>query len=109
MTEQEAREKGHSILVGSYEYRDTAKGAAMGVEEGFVKIIIEEETYKILGGHIIGPYAPILMQEVINAMNAGNGSIAPIQSAMYIHPAAPEVVQRAFFNLRRPGHEHHHR
>ncbi|MCW3979761.1 MAG: FAD-dependent oxidoreductase, partial [Candidatus Bathyarchaeota archaeon] len=109
MTEQEAREKGHSILVGSYEYRDTAKGAAMGVEEGFVKIIIEEETYKILGGHIIGPYAPILMQEVINAMNAGDGSIAPIQSAMYIHPAAPEVVQRAFFNLRRPGHEHHHR
>ncbi len=78
----------------------------MGVDEGFVKVIVEERTYRILGGHIVGPYAPILMQEVINAMNTEDGSIAPIQNAMYIHPAAPEVVQRAFFNLHRQVHEH---
>ena len=106
MTEQEAREKGYDILVGSYEFKDTAKGAAMGVDEGFVKVIIEDRTYRILGGHIIGPYAPILMQEVINAMNTEDGSVAPMQNAMYIHPAAPEVVQRAFFNLHRHVHEH---
>ncbi len=106
MTEREASEKGYSILVGTYEFKDTAKGAAMGVDEGFVKVIVEERTYRILGGHIVGPYAPILMQEVINAMNTEDGSIAPIQNAMYIHPAAPEVVQRAFFNLHRQVHEH---
>ncbi len=107
MTEQEAREKGYDIMVGSYEFKDTAKGAAMGIEEGFVKVIVEDKTYRILGGHIIGPYAPILVQEVINAMNVEDGSVAPIQNAMYIHPAAPEVVQRACFNLHKHGHEHH--
>jgi len=106
MTEREAREKGYDILIGTYEFRDTAKGAAMGVEEGFVKVVVEDQTYRILGGHIAGPYAPILMQEVINAMNTEDGSVAPIQNAMYIHPAAPEVVQRAFFNLHRHVHEH---
>ena len=108
MTEQEALGSGHDILIGTYNYRDTAKGAAMGVEDAFVKVIIEDRTYKILGGHIIGPYAPILMQEVINAMNAGEGTVDSIRRVMYIHPAVPEVVQRAFFNLRRPGHEHQH-
>jgi len=107
MTEAEARESGKEILLGHYEYRDTAKGMAMGLEEGFVKVIVEDETYKILGGHIIGPYAPILMQEIITAMNAGNGTVEPLQRSMYIHPATPEVVQRAFFSLHRhEPHEH---
>jgi len=104
MTEAEAREKGHELLVGHYDYRDTAKGAAMEIEEGFVKVIVEDGTYRILGAHIIGPFAPILMQEIITAMNTVDGTIAPIQNAMYIHPAAPEVVQRAFFSLHK--HEH---
>jgi len=81
----------------------------MGVEEGFVKVVVEDRTYRILGAHIIGPHAPILMQEVITAMNAGDGSVAPIHNSMYIHPALPEVVQKAFFNLHRHAHEHEHR
>ena len=77
--------------------------------EGFAKAIVDRETDKILGFHIIGPYAPILMQEVINAMNTADGTVDSIHKAMYIHPAVPEVVQRAFYNLRRPGHAHEHR
>lgn len=106
MTEREARARGHNVLIGAYEFRDTAKGAAMGVEEGFVKVVVEDRTYRILGAHIVGPHAPILMQEVITTMNAGDGSVAPIHDSMYIHPALPEVVQRAFFNLHRHTHEH---
>jgi mycothione reductase len=108
MTEQEAVDAGHEILIGSYEYANTAKGAAMGVGEAFVKVVIDAATYRILGGSIIGPYAPILMQEVINAMNTADGTVDSIHRAMYIHPAVPEVVQRAFYNLRRPGHVHDH-
>ncbi|MGD2142492.1 MAG: dihydrolipoyl dehydrogenase [Candidatus Bathyarchaeota archaeon] len=106
MTEGEATEAGYDILVGYYEYRNTAKGAAMGTEEGFVKVVIEDGTYRILGGSIIGPFAPLLIQEIINAMNTRERNIESIQSAMYVHPATPEVVQRAFFNLHRPDHEH---
>jgi dihydrolipoamide dehydrogenase len=108
MTEQQAVDAGHDILIGSYEYANTAKGSAMGVGEAFVKVIIDAATYRILGGSIIGPYAPILMQEVINAMNTADGTVDSIHKAMYIHPAVPEVVQRAFYNLRRPGHIHDH-
>ncbi|TRO47320.1 dihydrolipoyl dehydrogenase, partial [Candidatus Bathyarchaeota archaeon] len=107
MTEEEARDKGHGILLGHYEYRNTAKGGAMGVEEGFVKVIVEDETYRILGGHIIGPYAAIMMQEIVNAMNTEDGTVSSIQRSMYIHPAAPEVVQRAFFTLHRHDGHHH--
>jgi dihydrolipoamide dehydrogenase len=111
MTEQQALDAGIPALVGFHEYKDTAKGAAMGVEDGFVKIIIDERTFKILGGSIIGPYAPVMMQEIVNAMNAPGGTIDSIHSAMYIHPATPEVVQRASTSLRRAGpeqaHDHH--
>ena len=106
LTEAEANAKGFKVLVGEYEYKDTAKGAAMGVEDGFVKVIVDEDSYRILGAHIIGPHAPILMQEIVNAMNTEKGTIEPIQNSMYIHPALPEVVQRAFFRLHRHDHDH---
>jgi len=48
-----------------------------------------------------------MMQEIVNAMNTEDGSVSSIQRAMYIHPATPEVVQRAFFGLHKhDGHQH---
>jgi dihydrolipoamide dehydrogenase len=102
LTEQKAKEKNLEILVGYYNYADTAKGEAMGEEEGFVKVVVEDESYKILGAHIIGPYAPILIQGVIDIINSKEPTVNPIYQAMYIHPALPEVVQRAFLSLRKP-------
>ena len=98
LTEQEAKLH-HKILVGQALYRDTAMGAALGFPEGFVKVIVEQETGKILGGHIIGPEASILIQEIINAMVSETGTFAPIAQGMHIHPALSEVVQNAFGNL----------
>jgi mycothione reductase len=103
LKEQEAKQN-HKILVGQALYKDTAMGAAMGFPEGFVKVIVEQETGKILGGHIIGPEASILIQEIINAMVSETGTFAPIAQGMHIHPALSEVVQNAFGNLH--SHEH---
>ncbi len=100
LREAEAKQEGHRILVGTALYRDTAMGAAMGYVDGFVKVIVEQETGKILGGHIIGPEASILMQEIVNAMNTHDRTFAPITQSMHIHPAMPEVVQNAFGNLK---------
>ena len=58
---------------------------------------------RVLGAHICGVFAPILIQEVINAMNTGDHSLHHVREALHIHPALPEVVQRAFYNLREPG------
>jgi mycothione reductase len=102
LKEEEARQQKRKILVGRALYRDTAMGAAMGYPEGFVKVIVDHDTGKILGGHIIGPEASILIQEITNAMTSETGTFAPIVQGMHIHPALSEVVQNAFGNL----HEH---
>jgi len=99
LKENEAKQKGCQVLIGKALYKDTAMGAAMGEPEGFVKVIVESGTGKILGAHIIGPEASNLIQEITNAMNTENGGYAPILQAMHIHPALCEVVQRAFGNL----------
>jgi dihydrolipoamide dehydrogenase len=100
LKEAEAKKQGYKVLVGNAVYRDTAMGAAMGEPNGFVKVIVEQETGKILGGHIIGPEASILIQEIVNAMNTESRSYAPIVRSMHIHPAMPEIVQQAFGNLK---------
>jgi len=100
LKEEEAKRRYNKVLVGNALYRDTAMGAAMGFPEGFVKVIVEAETGKILGGHIIGPEASILIQEIINAMVSETGTFASVAQGMHIHPALSEVVQNAFGNLR---------
>ena len=97
LTEESAR-KDYRIQVGRAVYSDTAKGEAMMEEEGFAKAIVDEDSGRILGFHIIGPYAPILIQEVINAMATG-GSLQGIYGGLHIHPALPELIQRTFDNL----------
>jgi dihydrolipoamide dehydrogenase len=99
MTAEHAGKK-HKVLVGRANYFDVAKGEAMVEKEGFARAIVEEDSGKILGFHIIGPYAPILIQEVVNAMTSG-GHIDGIGAGMHIHPALPELVQRTLANLHR--------
>ena len=96
--EHEAKNN-YEIAVGIAKYKDTAMGAAMGYPEGFVKVIVERETGKILGAHIVGPEASVLIQEITNAMVTGKGDFSPIARGMHIHPALNEVVQNAFGNL----------
>jgi len=97
LTEENAK-KDYHILVGRAKYSDTAKGEAMMEEEGFAKAIVDGHSGRILGFHIIGPYAPELIQEVINAMATGGG-VHSINEGMHIHPALPELILRTFENL----------
>jgi dihydrolipoamide dehydrogenase len=101
LTEEQAK-KDHKILVGKARYFDVAKGEAMMETEGFAKAIIERDTGKVLGFHIIGPEAPTVIQEVINAM-ANQGDIWSINQGMHIHPALPELILAAFQDLREPS------
>ncbi len=94
------------MLIGIYRYEDTAKGEAMAVKDYFVKVIVEKETMKILGAHIIGPYASVLIQEIINLMYTPEQSAEPIINGMHIHPALNEVVERAFRSLMPPDQYH---
>jgi len=97
MTEREAKKK-HSILIGYSNYNSVAKGIAMLEEETFAKAIVDKESGKILGFHIIGPYASILIQEVINAM-ANNLNYKAIFKGVHIHPALSELITSTLGNL----------
>ncbi|MGD8565316.1 MAG: dihydrolipoyl dehydrogenase [Candidatus Bathyarchaeota archaeon] len=109
LREKEAIEKlgKDKVLIGFYKYEDTAKGEAMDVKDYFVKAIIEKETMRILGAHIIGPHASVLVQEITNLMYTPDRSSKPITSGMHIHPALNEVVERAFRSLMTPDHYDH--
>ena len=95
------------ILIGFYKFEDTAKGEAMNSKDSFVKVILQRETGRILGAHIIGPQASVLIQEIINLMYTENQSSEALTNAIHIHPALPEVVARAFRTLRTPDQYHH--
>ncbi|HOP67199.1 MAG TPA: dihydrolipoyl dehydrogenase [Methanoregulaceae archaeon] len=96
LTERAARID-HHVLVGKAHYRDIAKGEAMGEERGFAKIIVDKETDRILGFHLIGPQAPILIQEIVNAMNRGDTVEA--LSGIHIHPSLSEIVPAVLRHL----------
>ena len=97
LTEESAKED-HTIMVGIAKYSDIAKGEAMMEEDSFAKAIVDKETEKILGFHIIGPNAPELIQEVVNTMESGD-TISNIMSGIHIHPALSELIQQALANL----------
>jgi mycothione reductase len=96
-----------NVLIGFYLYQDTAKGEAMDVKDYFVKVVVERRGLVILGAHIVGPEASVLIQEIINLMYTPNRSADAIREGMHIHPALSEVVERACLSLRPPEHYHH--
>ncbi len=98
LTEAQAK-KEYDVLVGKASYSEVAKGEAMMEETSFAKAIVDRKSRKILGFHIIGPHAPILIQEVINVM-AQDQDMMALARGMHIHPALPEVILATLQNLR---------
>ncbi len=79
---------------------DVAKGMAMAEEHGIVKVILEEETERILGATIVGPMASELVQQVVYLMNTEYQDLIPVIKSQVIHPTINEVLVRAFTEAR---------
>ena len=95
LTEQRAIELDIPYVSARYDYINTAYGSSIEDRDGFVKVLAHPDTREILGCHIIGTDASMLIQEVTNAMSVGL-TVNAITQSIYVHPALPEVVQRAF-------------
>jgi dihydrolipoamide dehydrogenase len=98
MTEDELKEQKIPYVSGRYRYYDTAYGKSIEDKDGFVKVLADPKTRQILGCHILGSDASILIHEVVVAMKAMLGADG-ILNAVHVHPALPEVVQRAFASI----------
>ena len=100
LTEQEAQEQKKSYVVGMEYYKNTGKGFALAEKDGFVKFIVDKRSKEILGCHIIGPEASVLLHEVLVAMKAGkNKALDLLRDTVHVHPSLNEVVQRAALNV----------
>jgi dihydrolipoamide dehydrogenase len=92
-TEQELKKNNIPYTKAVYPYIKTAMGEAIKDRDGFAKLLASREG-KILGCHIVGSHASILIHEVLVAMKLGAG-VDSILRTVHIHPALPEVVSRA--------------
>ena len=95
------------VVIGLKFFEDTAKGRVMEIKDYFVKVILDGEEEKILGAHIIGPHASILIHQIIPLMYTESRSAEPILRSMDIHPSLSEVVTKAFYSRMPLEHYHH--
>ena len=97
LTEEQARQS-HDILVGRANYSDTVMGEAMMEREGFAKAVVEKNSGRVLGFHIIGPHAAMLIQEVANAV-INKRDVKSITGCMHIFPALSNLITETLGNL----------
>jgi mycothione reductase len=100
MTEAEARSAGIDYAVKVQAYGDVAYGWAMEDRHGFVKVIAEKGTRRLLGAHLMGFQASTVIQPFIQALSLGTTDVRELARGQYwIHPALAEVVENALLGL----------
>jgi dihydrolipoyl dehydrogenase len=94
LTEEQAREAGHDVVVGKLQYGAVGGGTVYGDRSGVVKIIGDKRYGEMLGGHIVGTRATELIQELVNAklLEGGYPEVARI---IHGHPTLSEGVMEA--------------
>lgn len=93
-TEQELKEAGVNFKVGKFSFMGNGRAKANFAADGFVKILADKETDRILGAHIIGPSAGDLIHEVCVAMEFG-ASAEDLAMTCHAHPTYSEAVREA--------------
>ena len=93
-TEEQLKADGHAYKVGKFSFMGNARAKAVFQSEGFVKILADAVTDRILGAHIIGPMAGDLIHEVCVAMEFG-ASAQDLALTCHAHPTYSEAVREA--------------
>lgn len=98
LREADCHDQGLDYRVSRLAYTDTARGQIEQASDGLAKLIVDDDE-RILGCHIAGPEASVLIQEVVVAMNTPGAPAACVQRAIHIHPSLSEVVGTLFETL----------
>src|SRR5256886_665517 len=92
--EKEAKEKGIAVKIGRFPFAAAGRALTLGQTEGFVKVIADAESGKLLGAHIIGPRATDLIAEATLAIQNGL-TLEQIDLTIHAHPTLPESLMEA--------------
>lgn len=93
-TEEALREAGVDYRVGKFPFSANSRGRITGDTDGFVKILADQQTDRVLGVHILGPLAGDLISEAVMAMEFG-ASAEDIARTCHAHPAMGEALREA--------------
>ncbi|MBO6777017.1 MAG: dihydrolipoyl dehydrogenase [Marinibacterium sp.] len=93
-TEDKLKEAGHAYKVGKFSFMGNGRAKANFAADGFVKILADKETDRILGAHIIGPAAGDLIHEICVAMEFG-ASAEDLALTCHAHPTYSEAIREA--------------
>jgi dihydrolipoamide dehydrogenase len=93
-TEEQLKDEGRAYKVGKFPFMGNARAKAHFQGDGFVKILADSTTDRILGAHIIGPMAGDLIHEVCVAMEFG-ASAQDLALTCHAHPTFSEAVREA--------------
>lgn len=102
LTEHDARAAGFDVITKVQQYGDTAYGWAMEDTTSFCKVVADRRSRALLGAHIIGPYASMLLQQLVQGMAFGQSVDDMARGQYYAHPALSEVVENALIGLPAP-------
>jgi len=97
-TEEQLKEKNIKYKIGKFSFMANSRAKAIDNAEGFVKILADEKTDKVLGAHLIGPHAGELIAEIGIAMEFGASS-EDIARTCHAHPTFSEAVKEAALSV----------
>jgi dihydrolipoamide dehydrogenase len=93
-TEEQLRARGQGYKVGKFPFTANGRARAMGDMDGFVKILADDKSDRVLGAHILGPDAGTLIAEIALAMEFG-ASAEDVARTCHAHPSLNEAVKEA--------------
>ena len=97
-TEEQLKEANIKYKIGKFSFMANSRAKAIDEAEGFVKILADEKTDKILGAHIIGQHAGELIAEIVVGMEFG-ASAEDIARTCHAHPTFSEAVKEAALSV----------
>ena len=94
LSEEGAKDAGHEVAVGKYQFRANARAHSMDDIDGLVKIVADADTDELLGIHILGPQASHLIAEGVLALEF-RASAEDVARTVHAHPSLSEVIKEA--------------
>ena len=94
LTEKRASELGYELKIGRFMFRANGKAVASGESDGFVKVIFDGKSQKLIGAHIIGAEATELLPELVLAIDRGL-NYSEIKDSIHAHPTLSEALIEA--------------
>ena len=103
LTEEQARAQGINPIIGKFPFRALGYAISIGKWEGMVKLVADESR-ELIGAHVIGPYASILLGEISLAVTK-RIKLEELADTIHAHPTLPEAIMEASFaGLNLPLH-----